>query len=123
MNFKTIENKALLVSSSINFINALAGVVVYIITGLNALLLDSVFSIIGFIASVAAIYISKNSHKKTEHFPNGMYFLEPLFGVLKSIATLMLLLVAFWKVALLHLHILLMVKVTLLLLVQLFLIL
>lgn len=95
MNFKTIENKALLVSSSINFINALAGVVVYIITGLNALLLDSVFSIIGFIASVLAIYISKNSHKKTEHFPNGMYFLEPLFGVLKSIATLMLLLVAF----------------------------
>ncbi|MTB62023.1 cation transporter [Streptococcus uberis] len=94
MNYKNIEKKALLISSIVNGINAFAGIFIYIITGLNALLLDSVFSVIGLVSSIAAIYISKNSHKKTDNFPRGLYFLEPLFGVLKSIATLMLLLIA-----------------------------
>ncbi|MGT2933238.1 cation transporter [Streptococcus catagoni] len=94
MNYKKIEKQALGVSTGVNFVNASAGIFVYIITGLNALLLDSVFSVIGFISSIAAVYIAKNSHKKTETYPNGMYFLEPLFGVLKSIATIMLLVIA-----------------------------
>jgi len=76
-------------------VNAIAGIMVYVITGLNALLLDSVFSVIGFLSSIVAFYIARISHKKTEQFPNGMYFLEPLFGVLKSIATIMLLIIAF----------------------------
>ncbi|MGT2888411.1 cation transporter [Streptococcus didelphis] len=95
MNYRRIEHRSLVVSTIVNFINTLDGIVIYIITGLNSLLLDSIFSVIGFIASIAAVYIAKNSHKKTEKFPNGMYFLEPLFGVLKSIATLMLLIIAF----------------------------
>lgn len=94
INNKSIERKALAVSTIVNFITAIAGIIIYIITGLNALLLDSVFSAIGCASTLAGFYITKNSHRKTKNFPNSMYFLEPLFGILKSIATLMLLIIA-----------------------------
>lgn len=93
MNQKLIEKRSLLVSTVMNFIIGLAGVVVYIITDLNFLLLDSVFSVIAFLSCLAALFISKHSHKKTSNFPQGLYFLEPLYGLLKSIATLMLLII------------------------------
>lgn len=93
MNQKTVERQSLIVSVIVNFIIGLSGLFIYVITDLNALLLDGVFSLIGFISSVAALYISKNSHRKTANFPNGLYFLEPLYGILKSIATLMLLII------------------------------
>lgn len=93
MNQKTVEKQSLIVSVIVNFIIGLSGLFIYVITDLNALLLDGVFSLIGFISSVAALYISKNSHRKTANFPNGLYFLEPLYGILKSIATLMLLII------------------------------
>ncbi|MFV8212020.1 cation transporter [Streptococcus pluranimalium] len=93
MNQKRVERQSLIVSTIGNFIIGLAGLIVYIITDLNALLLDGVFSLIAFISTLSAVFISKNSHRKTETFPNGMYFLEPLYGILKSIATLMLLII------------------------------
>ena len=85
MNKKIIERQSLLVSVFVNFIIGIAGLLVYIVTNLNALLLDGVFSLIAFVSSLAALFISKNSHRTTESFPNGMYFLEPLYGILKSI--------------------------------------
>ena len=93
MNRKYIERQSLLVSVFVNFLIGMAGLLVYIVTNLNALLLDGVFSLIAFVSSLAALYISKNSHRTTESFPNGMYFLEPLYGILKSIATLLLLVI------------------------------
>ncbi|TCD46623.1 cation transporter [Streptococcus sp. X16XC17] len=93
MDQKKVEKQSLVVSVLINFLIGLSGLFIYVITDLNALLLDGIFSFIGFISSVAALYISKNSHRKTENFPNGLYFLEPLYGILKSIATLMLLII------------------------------
>ena len=93
MNKKIIERQSLLVSVFVNFIIGIAGLLVYIVTNLNALLLDGVFSLIAFVSSLAALFISKNSHRTTESFPNGMYFLEPLYGILKSIATLLLLVI------------------------------
>lgn len=93
MNKKNVERQALQVSVFVNFVIGMSGLLIYIVTGLNALLLDGVFSLIAFISSVAAHFISNNSHRKTDSFPNGMYFLEPLYGVLKSIAILMLLII------------------------------
>lgn len=93
MNQKSIERKSLYISIVINLMSGLAGIFVYIITDLNALLLDGVFTLIAFVSSIAALYISKNSHRTTDNFPNGMYFLEPLYGILKSIAILMLLMI------------------------------
>lgn len=94
MNHKKIERKSLIVSSIVNGLSGTAGLAVYIITGLNALLLDGVFSLIAFISSMVAFYISKNSHRKTPTFPQGLYFLEPLYAIMKSLATLLLLIFA-----------------------------
>ena len=65
MNHKKIERKSLIVSSIVNGLSGTAGLAVYIMTGLNALLLDGVFSLIAFVSSMVAFYISKNSHRKT----------------------------------------------------------
>ncbi|MGQ7395342.1 cation transporter [Streptococcus sp. ZY1909104] len=94
MNNKKIERKSLTVSAIVNGLSGTAGLAVYIITGMNALLLDGVFSLIAFVSSLVAFYISKNSHKKTATFPQGLYFLEPLYAIMKSLATLLLLLFA-----------------------------
>lgn len=94
MNHKKIERRSLSVSAMVNGISGTAGIIVYIITGLNALLLDGVFSLIAFISSLVAFYISKNSHRTTKTFPQGMYFLEPLYAIMKSLATLLLLIFA-----------------------------
>lgn len=59
MNRKYIERQSLLVSIFVNFIIGMAGLLVYIVTNLNALLLDGVFSLIAFVSSLAALYISK----------------------------------------------------------------
>lgn len=93
MNRKIIERQSLIVSVAVNFIIGISGLLIYIVTNLNALLLDGVFSLIAFVSSLAALFISRNSHRTTESFPNGMYFLEPLYGILKSIATLLLLII------------------------------
>lgn len=87
MNHKKIERKSLIVSSIVNGLSGTAGLAVYIMTGLNALLLDGVFSLIAFVSSMVAFYISKNSHRKTTTFPQGLYFLEPLYAIMKSLAT------------------------------------
>ncbi|CYV51967.1 Co/Zn/Cd cation transporter [Streptococcus suis] len=94
MDHKIIERKSLTVSSVMNGLYGLAGIAVYIMTDLNALLLDGAFSLIAFISSLVAVYISKNSHRKTETFPQGLYFLEPLYAIMKSLATLLLLVFA-----------------------------
>ena len=46
-------------SSIVNGLSGTAGLAVYIMTGLNALLLDGVFSLIAFVSSMVAFYISK----------------------------------------------------------------
>lgn len=91
MNQKTIEKRSLLVSALMNLCMGLAGLIVYVITDLNFLLLDSVFTVIAFMSCLAALFIAKHSHRQTETFPLGLAFLEPLYGLLKSLATLMLL--------------------------------
>jgi divalent metal cation (Fe/Co/Zn/Cd) transporter len=93
MKQKQIERNSLIISSAVNFLTGVAGITVFIYTGMNSLFLDSVFSIIAFFSSVIAVFISKNSHKRTKKFPQGLYFLEPLYAVFKSIAILFLLMV------------------------------
>ena len=55
MNRKYIERQSLLVSVFVNFLIGMAGLLVYIVTNLNALLLDGVFSLIAFVSSLAAL--------------------------------------------------------------------
>ncbi|HFI0144718.1 TPA: cation transporter [Streptococcus suis] len=99
MTPKQIEARCLTVSALINGLNGLAGLAVYIMTDLNALLLDGVFSLIAFVSSLVAFHISKHSHRKTETFPQGLHFLEPLYAIMKSLATLLLLIFAVLETA------------------------
>lgn len=99
MNTKQIERRSLTVSALVNGLTGLIGLAVYIMTDLNALFLDSVFSIIAFLSILVAFFISKNSHRKTPTFPQGLYFLEPLYAIMKSLATLLLLVFAVLETA------------------------
>lgn len=94
MNQKQIEKKSLIVSSIVNLIIAGAGAWVFAVTHIQALFLDFFFSFIAVMSSVVAIIISHASKKKTISYPGGLYFLEPLYAILKSLLTLSLLVVS-----------------------------
>ena len=91
---KEIERKSLIVSSILNFIIAGAGIWVFAVTHIQALFLDCFFSLIAFISSILAVVISKVSKKKTSIYPDGLYFLEPLYAIIKSLITLSLLVIS-----------------------------
>ena len=94
MNQKQIENRALLVTIIVNAIIAVSGIVVYFLTNLQTLFLDGFFSLIALISTIMAMLISKLSKKTTKHYPHGLYFLEPLYAVLKSLLMIVLMIVA-----------------------------
>lgn len=91
MKQKKIESNALIISTIVNAIITLSGMWVYWVTGIQALFLDCVFSLIAFISTLLATTISKTSRRKTVHYPNGLHFLEPLYAILKSLLILFLL--------------------------------
>ncbi|MBS7576482.1 MULTISPECIES: cation transporter [unclassified Enterococcus] len=93
---KQIEKRALIVSTFANFIIAGAGFWAYQSTGLQALFLDFFFSLIAFISLIFAIIISNFSHKKTKTYPDGLFFLEPLYAILKSLLVIVLLVTSVW---------------------------
>ena len=92
MNQKQIEKRALIISSIVNGIMAIAGIVVFFLTKLQSLFLDGIFSFIAFLSTIMAIIFSNVSKKKNRTYPTGMHFLEPLYGIIKSILIFALLL-------------------------------
>jgi len=91
---KDVERRALIMSSIVNLIMAVAGIWVFMVTNIQALFLDGVFSLIGFASAVAAVIISKISQKRTGTYPDGLYFMEPLYAICKSLLTLALLVIS-----------------------------
>ncbi|MBS9779875.1 MAG: cation transporter [Moraxellaceae bacterium] len=89
-----VETKALLIGFVINLIMGFAGWYMFLKTDIDALFLDGNFSLISAIGCIVAIFISKYSHKTTERFPYGMYFLEPLYGTIKGLLSLVLIVIA-----------------------------
>lgn len=85
MSQKHIENRALIVTTIVNTVVAGAGVWMYFITGLHTMFLDGFFSLIALISTVIALLISKLSSIRTKYYPHGLYFLEPLYAVFKSV--------------------------------------
>ena len=94
MNQKQIENRALGVTIFVNAIIAVSGIVVYFLTDLQTLFLDGFFSLIALVSTIMAMLISKLSKKETKYYPNGLYFLEPLYAVFKSVLMIVLMIVA-----------------------------
>lgn len=88
---RKVEETSLIVSAVINVIMAAAGIWVYVITGLQVLFLDGVFSSIACLSNIFAVIISHVSKKKTKTYPDGIYFLEPFYAIFKSLFTLIIL--------------------------------
>lgn len=85
------ESRALLFGFFINLFMGMAGLYVFMKTDIDAIFLDGSFSLISALGCIAAILISKYSDRKTKRFPNGMYFLEPLYASFKGLLSLVLL--------------------------------
>ncbi len=94
MKQKEIEKQSLMVSVLVNLIITGAGIWVFAVTKIQVLFLDAFFSLIGLLSTVLAIIMAKNSQKKTKSYPDGLYFLEPLYAILKSLLILGLLIVS-----------------------------
>lgn len=94
MSQKQYEQRALVVGILFNVFMGGAGVWVYHITKIEALFLDAYFTLLAVLSGVVAIIISKKSKNTSQSFPDGYFFLEPLYAVLKSLLTLGLLIYA-----------------------------
>lgn len=91
---KQIENRALIVTTVVNAIITAAGIWMYFLTGLQMMFLDGFFSLIGLISALSAVLISKISKRTTKHYPHGLYFLEPLYAVFKSVLLIVMMVYA-----------------------------
>lgn len=85
---KKIEQRTLLIGVSIYFVLSFCSYVVYYISGVEAMFLDASFSLISTISTLFAMFISKYSAKKSLKFPNGLFILEPFYGIVKSLLIL-----------------------------------
>ena len=97
MEQKSIEKRSLIVSTVVNFIMAFAGVAMFIVTKMQAMFLDGFFSLIAACSTILALVFSKTSKKKNAAFPTGMFFLDPLYGIIKSILMMTLLIVSMYE--------------------------
>lgn len=98
MHQKRIEQQALKVGIIVNIVMVVAGFFVFFITGLKSMFLDASFTVISVISGGVAAYLSKKTVRVSERFPNGMFALEPIYAICKSIFTICLLLFSFLDV-------------------------
>ena len=98
MHQKKIEQQALKVGIVVNAVMVLAGFFVFFLTGLKAMFLDASFTVISVISGGVAAYLSKKTVRVSDRFPNGMFALEPIYAICKSIFTICLLLFSFLDV-------------------------
>ena len=99
MNPKKIEQKALQIGMIMNLLIGIAGLTVYYLTRIEALFIGAYYTIIALLSGLVAIFISKMSHRTSLTFPNGYFILEPLYALLKSILSLILLTISTVSVA------------------------
>ena len=97
MSVDNIEKRALWVTVVANLIMAIAAWVTFKLTNSQAILLDGNFSFVLALATVIAIIISKNKHKKTGTFPYGNYVYEAAFVLSKGLLILGIIIMAFFQ--------------------------
>ncbi|MEE1295913.1 MAG: cation transporter [Bifidobacterium sp.] len=98
MHQKKIERQALMVGIVVNIVMAIAGYVVFFMTGLNAMFLDATFTLISVVSGGVAAFLSKRTVRTSERYPNGMFALEPIYAICKAVFTIGLLLFSFLDV-------------------------
>jgi predicted Co/Zn/Cd cation transporter (cation efflux family) len=96
---RNVESRALLVGTVINGAMGVAGLVVYLITDIQALLLDAAFTIIAVISGLVSIAISSTSSTRSQRYPYGRFALESLYMLAKSVLIIALMALTLWKVS------------------------
>ena len=87
-----IEQKALKIGNILNFLMAVSGVVVFILSNSKAVLIDGLFSFIQFISTIVAVKISKDlSTSSLKQYPLGQYSKETLYVLFRSLLIIILL--------------------------------
>ncbi len=94
MTQKQIENRALTVTVIVNTIITVLGIWMYFITNLQIMFLDGFFSLLALLSTIVAVIISRFSRKATRRYPQGLYFLEPLYAIFKSVLMISLMVYA-----------------------------
>ncbi len=99
MQYKRIERKALTVGIAVNILMVVLGTIVFFMTGLKSMFLDTFFTVISVFSGFVATFLSSRTVRTTDRFPNGMFALEPIYAICKAIFTLALLVFSFVDVA------------------------
>lgn len=91
-----IEQKALKIGNTLNFIMAVSGIIIFIFSNSKAVLIDGMFSLIQFISTIIALKISRDLSKSSiKQYPLGQYSKETLYVLFKSLLIIILL---FWSI-------------------------
>lgn len=91
MTQKKVEQRAFMVGLAMNLLMGSLGFFVYYLTQIQALFVDTYFTIMTLISGIAAIMISRFSVKTNKRFPQGHFMFEPMYAAFKSSMTLILL--------------------------------
>ena len=91
MKQKQVERRSLLVGIGANAVMGAAGMIVFMITGMEAVFLDGAFTLIALASGVVAVFISSHSIRTTDNYPNGFFALEPMYAICKALMTISLL--------------------------------
>ncbi|WP_333650044.1 cation transporter [Lacrimispora sp.] len=90
MTPKKREHFSLVIGIAANLLMGAAGLSVYFATGIEALFLDAMFTLVTVLSGIAAAVISKRSKYTSEIFPHGLFVLEPIYVVFKSLLMIFL---------------------------------
>ena len=82
------ENRALLIGAAANLFMAVIGWVTFYYSNSEAILLDGNYSFIMFLGVLVAMKIVSVRTIKTKTFPLGRFFYEPLYGFIKGLMIL-----------------------------------
>ncbi|KAB8294358.1 cation transporter [Bifidobacterium avesanii] len=88
---KQIERKALIVGIIVNVTTVIMGMIVFFMTGLKAMFLDTTFTVISVISGLVAVFLSSHTIRTSDRFPNGKFALEPIYAICKALLTISLL--------------------------------
>lgn len=94
-----VERNALIIATIANAGMGLAGLAVFLITNIQALLLDAAFTIIAVLSGLISIIVASTSQHKSKRYPYGRYALESMFTLAKSALIIALMFYTLWQVS------------------------
>ncbi|MBS7578343.1 MULTISPECIES: cation transporter [unclassified Enterococcus] len=99
LNPKKVEQNALLMGTILYSVMCIASFSVYFISKIQAMFLDASFILITVCSTIIASIISRHSERRSTRFPAGLFFLEPLYAIFRSVLIIVLTILSCTKVS------------------------